>query len=438
VISGITNDVTTSAVSQPVDTRANALRRAARFVIAVAWRFYDDQCLTRASALAYTALLSLVPLMALMFAVLKGLGVQHRLEPLLLSRLSLDQTTSDLIIEYVDRTNVSTLGALGAAMLVVTVISVLGTIESSFNSIWRVTQPRSLWRQVTDYLGVVLLSPMLMLAGVALTSAAQVQTILQWILGISYIGDMARRVLSLTPILINAAGLGVLYAVMPNRRPAWKPIVVSALVAGILWQLVQWTYVRLQVGVARNDAIYGALAQLPVTLVWLYVSWVIVLVGAEIAAVLEFGVEARQSPRDVPDAQGIALHLLLLAGDDFARGGPGVEPRVVARRMGIRIDAMQPVAIALQELGWLVAIDAHPERLVLARAPATLELTGLTRLVRGEWVPPRIDPRAKAALARAESKRGELWEGRTLADVIGQAPRSAEVRAAPQRKKRDA
>src|SRR6478672_7607883 len=116
---------------------------------AVTQRFYDDQCLMRASALAYTSLLSMVPLLALMFAVLKGLGVQHRLEPFLLSRLSLSPETTELIISYIDRTNVSTLGALGAATLILTVISVLGTIEGSFNHIWRVTRQRSLWRQVT-------------------------------------------------------------------------------------------------------------------------------------------------------------------------------------------------------------------------------------------------------------------------------------------------
>jgi membrane protein len=96
-------------------------RRAGMFVVALARRFYADQCLMYAAALAYTSLLSIVPLLALMFAVLKGLGVQNRLEPVLLSRLNLNQETTDLIISYIDRTNVSTLGTLGAAMLVVTV-----------------------------------------------------------------------------------------------------------------------------------------------------------------------------------------------------------------------------------------------------------------------------------------------------------------------------
>jgi membrane protein len=395
----------------------NLARRAVSFVIALARRFYSDQCLMYASALAYTALLSIVPLLALMFAVLKGLGVQNRLEPLLLSRLYLNQETTDLIIGYIDRTNVSTLGTLGAALLIVTVISVLGTIESSFNHIWRVTQPRSLWRQVTDYLGVVLLTPLLLLAGVAITSATQVQQIMHWVFADEYVGPLATRILSLSPIVINATAIGVLYAIMPNRRPVWRPIVISALIAGFAWQLVQWTYVSLQVGVARNDAIYGALAQLPVTLVWLYVSWLIILGGAEIAALLEYGAAAWRTARTEPDPQALALHLLLAAADQFANGGSGVEPRAVARDLAVRIDSLQPVTVALQELGWLAAIEAAPDRLVLTRAPQNIELRCLAGLERGDWVPPHTDPRAKAALVEIAEQRPDLWEGKTLADL---------------------
>lgn len=408
----------------------SVLWRARTFVVAVARRFYEDQCLMGAAALAYTSLLSIVPLLALMFAVLKGLGVQHRLEPLLLSRLSLDQQTTDLIISYIDRTNVSTLGALGAAMLVVTVISVLGTIESSFNSIWRVTQPRSLWRQVTDYLGVVLLTPMLLLAGVAITSAGQVQQIMRWFFDSEYLGGAVTGALTLSPVLINAAAIGVLYAVMPNRRPAWRPILISALIAGSAWQVVQWTYVSLQLGVAGNSAIYGALAQLPVTLVWLYVSWAIILAGAEIAALLEFGAAAWRTARTEPDPQAIALHLLIAAADTFRQGGGGVAPRAIAHQLGIRIDALQPVTAALQELGWLVAIDGHPDCLVLARAPETIQLKALAGLERGDWVPPHTDPRVKALLMEIEAKRPELWGDRTLEDLLGGMPMSKPERKA--------
>ena len=390
----------------------------AAFVVAVARRFYVDQCLMRASALAYTSLLSLVPLLAVMFAVLKGLGVQDRLEPLLLSRLSLDQGSTELIIGYIDRTNVSSLGGLGAATLVLTVISVLGTIESSFNDIWRVTRARSLWRQVTDYLGVVLLTPFLLLAGVAITSATQVRQILQWMTANGYVGGAATLALSFTPIVVNALGIGVLYAVMPNRRAVWRPIAISALIAGCAWQLVAWGYLRLQIGVAGYSAVYGALAQLPVTLVWLYLSWTIVLAGAELAAVLEFGRAAPAGAGSSPDPRAIALHLLVRAADEFVRGEPGIEPRATAHELGVEIDAVQRATTALQDFGWLAAVDIQPPRFVLARAPATIELERLDGLARRDWVPPRIDPRAAAALREVDAKGPELWGGRTLADLL--------------------
>jgi membrane protein len=404
--------------------------RVGRIAAAVARRFYDDQCLMRASALAYTALLSIVPLLALMFAVLKGLGVQHRLEPLLLSRLSLAAETTELIVGYIDRTNVSTLGLLGAVALLVTVVSVLGTIESSFNHIWRVNRQRTLWRQVTDYLGVVLLTPFLLLAAVAITSAGQVQQVLMWVVGKPYVGKAAMTALQLTPILINSVAIGVLYAVMPNRRPAWRPLFISAFVAGIAWHLVQWAYVSLQIGVAGNNAIYGALAQLPVTLVWLYVSWTIVLGGAELAAVLEFGIASRAGS-GVPDPKAIALHLLVRGADEFVTSGQGIAELAEARVLAVELGVVTSIAAQLQQMGWLAALEGHPHRFLLARTPENIELSGLASLGSGTSIPPHCDPRACRAVEEIRTREPELWKGRTLADVLHmeRAHRSVGARA---------
>ena len=254
--------------------------RARRFIGTVVVRFYADTCLLHASALTYTSLLSLVPLLALMFAVLKGLGVQRRLEPLLLSQLSLSPEVTESVLTYIDRTNVGTLGTLGAVALLLTVVSVLGSIEASLNHIWRVTQGRGVFRKITDYLSVVLLTPFLLLAGVAVTSSLQAQRVLDWLLGTQYVGAAVMHGLSLLPIVMNALAIGMLYAVMPNRRQSPMALTLGALVAGAVWQAVQWSYVRLQIGVANYNAIYGALSQLPVTLVWLYVSWTVILAGA--------------------------------------------------------------------------------------------------------------------------------------------------------------
>src|SRR6185295_15444291 len=178
-------------------------RRFVGFFVAVAQRFYRDQGLLRASALAYASLLAMVPLLAVMFAVLKGLGVEQRLEGVLLSRLALSSDVVTTIIELVDRVNVGTLGALGAATLLITVVSVLGTIESTLNYVWRVSRSRTYWRQVTDYLSVVLLTPFLMLAAVALTSSIHGGFLLRWLLETRYVSDATVTALKLAPVAIN-------------------------------------------------------------------------------------------------------------------------------------------------------------------------------------------------------------------------------------------
>lgn len=388
-----------------------------RLIGIAARRFYDDQCLVRASALAYTSLLSIVPLLAVMFSVLKGLGAEGQLQGVLLSRLSLDAETVDLIVGYIDKTNFATLGALGAAMLILTVISVLGNIEASLNLIWRVAQQRALWRKVTDYVAVVMLTPFLLLAATAITSAGQAQTLMQWVLDNGYLGGVAVRLLRLSPIAINAAGIAVLYAVMPNRRPAWGPLLVGAAFAGIAWHVAQVGYVSLQVGVARNNAIYGALAQLPVTLVWLYVSWAVVLAGAELAAVLELGADAVQTP-GAGGAEALELELLIRAADAFANGAGGVELPAAARALRADLGVVQDAARPLIKRGWLVAVEDRPGRFVLGCDARRISLADVAGESLPGALPERIDARVRRALDRRAEDVTRLWAERTLADLL--------------------
>jgi len=396
------------------------MRRLGVFLVAVGRRFYNDQCLVFASALAYTSLLSIVPLFAVMFAVLKGLGVQHRLEPILLSRLSLTQETTDSIIGYIDHTNVSTIGALGAVALLLTVVSVLGSIEASLNHIWRVTQGRATWRKITDYLSVVMLTPFLLLAAVAITSSLQARRVLDSLLETQYVGDAVMQGLRTLPIVMNALAIGMLYAVMPNRRQHPVAITIGALVAGIVWQAVQWTYVKLQIGVANYSAIYGALSQLPVTLVWLYVSWAVILAGAELAACYELGTVAG-NPWSVQVSRAvIALEVLLHSAHAFAAGGSSVDPLAVARALGVDAGVVASVCDALAQRGWLAAVEGG--RYVLARDPATIELGALVETPDG-GVPPRSsDPRVQKFLETVRAAEQHAWADWRLADVMKLGP----------------
>jgi len=402
------------------DTRQRSqdlLLRALRFVVALGRRFNGDGCLLRASALTYTTLLSLVPLLALIFAVLKGLGAQRHLEPLLLSRLALDPEVSDRIMTYINRTNVSTLGALGAAALITTVISVLGSIEASFNHIWRVRKGRSLWRKITDYVSTVLLTPFLLLAAVGITSSVQEQSLLRMILNTQYIGDAALEVLRLAPLVINAVALGILYAVMPNRRPHFGAIVVAAAVTGCAWQLVQWTYVTLQIGVARYNAIYGALSQLPVTLVWIYFSWAVVLAGAELAALWEFGADSAASEDREISRWAVALHILVRAAEAFRDGGSVTMP-VLVRELRVDHAFVARVVDELSAGGLLAAVEDPAGHYLLARDPKTIDLGLLDSLLDRAAVPPGCDRRVVDVLERLGAERQTDLHRRRLTDLV--------------------
>ncbi len=391
--------------------------RLLRYLRALARRFLDDDCLLHASALTYTSLLSLVPLLALMFAVLKGLGVQRRLEPLLLSRLSLSPEVIESILTYIDHTNVGTLGALGAVALVTTVLSVLGSIERSFNHIWRVREGRTWWRKATDYVSTVLLTPFLLLAAVALTSSMQEQALLHWVLQREYIGPAAMQALRLAPLGINAVAIGILYAVMPNRRPSLPALTCGAVVAGAVWQAVQWGYVALQIGVARYNAIYGAMAQLPVTLVWIYVSWAVVLAGAELAAVVELGPEAGDATASAGARWAIAVHLLLRAGECFRATGGAVDPRAVARALRVSGALVTETAAQLCQHGLLAAVDGARDTYVLARDPATIELAALAASF-DESMPRGSDQRVSSLWNTMARARHTSLAPHTLADLL--------------------
>ncbi|MBP1684741.1 MAG: ribonuclease BN-like protein [Deltaproteobacteria bacterium] len=393
------------------------LARAWRFSQALAARFFADRCLLHAAALTYSTLLSLVPLLALMFAVLKGLGVQARLEPILLSRLSLSRDVTDQILTYIDRTNVGGLGVIGALALLWALWSLLSGIEDSFNYIWRVTHGRTLLRQLSDYASTVLLTPFLLLAATVLTSSLQVHALLDWFVHTGYGGSAVLLLLRLTPFVINTIALAILYAIMPNRRPHVRSLLVGACVAGCVWQLVQWTYVEFQIGVAQYNAIYGALAQLPLTLVWLSVSWTVVLAGAELAALYEFGADA--SGTSSTARWLLAVAFLLRAARQFRTPVlPFVTLSQLARTWQIDRARVIEIAEHLCAVGVLAQVGDDGNRYVLSRAPESIALAPLIDGMDDRPVVPGDDAQLHALVLRLGGARREVLSGLTLADLL--------------------
>ncbi|HZV81688.1 MAG TPA: YhjD/YihY/BrkB family envelope integrity protein [Geobacteraceae bacterium] len=257
--------------------------KSLQFLVLILKNFWLHNCLLRCSALAFTTILSLVPLLALAFAILKGFGVQNQVEPLVLEQLSGgSQEVAEGIIRYINNTNMRTLGVFGLLTLLITAITLLDNVEDAFNSIWGVKATRSFRRKFSDYLSVLISGPILIFTAVSVTTFLESQTAFKWLVKTSYLGDILLFLLQLLPYLVIWIALTLLYLFIPNTAVRFRSALVGAIIAGTFWQLAQWWYIHFQVGVSKYNAIYGTLAVLPIFMVWIYVSWLIVLLGVEI------------------------------------------------------------------------------------------------------------------------------------------------------------
>ncbi|NMC75366.1 MAG: YihY family inner membrane protein [Geobacteraceae bacterium] len=257
--------------------------RTLRGMLAVTRNFFEHKCLVRASALSFTTILSLVPFLAVAFAVLKGFGVQNALEPLIIERLTVG--SGDVvakIISYINNTKMASLGAIGLAALIVTAVSLLGTIEEAFNDIWGVEETRSVVRKFSDYLSVLVVGPVLLLAAMSIATSLQSRSLVRWLLETAYFGDALLIFFRMVPFLSICLALVCLYGLVPNTKVKPLSALLGGVLAGSAWIVAQWAYVHFQIGVAKYNAIYGTLAALPVFMVWIYTSWVIVLFGVEV------------------------------------------------------------------------------------------------------------------------------------------------------------
>ncbi len=370
-------------------SRQGRVVRAARVLAGSLWKFNDDRGFLRASALTYSSLLSIVPLLALMFSVLKGLGVQRHLEPLLLEHLAVgNKEVISRIVEYVDRTRVGSLGAVGLVTLVLTAVAVIGNVERSLNDIWRVGRGRSLVRKVSDYLSLLIVGPILLFASISLTTTLQSPAVLE---RVRLVGAVLPVLLRFAPFVAVWVAFTALYVILPNRRVPLLSALLGGVTAGTVWQVAEWAYIRFQFGVTRYNAIYGALAQLPILLVWMYLSWCIVLWGAELAFVHHLpgrGLLLRARRTLWVPRLDTAWELLGEVVRRFARGEPGPTETDLVGLAGAEPSETSEVLARLSEEGLLVETQDDPPRLVPARCPdrttAAEVVVAVARLDTGE------------------------------------------------------
>ncbi|RMF79255.1 MAG: YihY/virulence factor BrkB family protein, partial [Nitrospirae bacterium] len=338
----------------------------AAVAVRVARAFQRDRVLLHASALTYVTLLSLVPVLALAFAILTGLGVPRRLEPWIMGRISAgSEEIAQRILAYIDNIKVGSLGTVGVIGLLVTVVLVMGNIERAFNHIWGVDRPRRWSRKFADFLSVVLVFPFLILAASSLNAflshapppAVGGAARHLWVV-------TGRAILHAAPHLFVIAALTFLYIFMPNTRVRPSAALAGGVIAGVVLEVAQSLYLHFQIGAAKYNAIYGAMAQLPVFLVWIYLSWVVTLLGAEVA----WAVQLEQGRRRVeagwlPPAstlEWLHLELLRLVVQRYEAGEGASSAAGVAAATGLPEAACRGILEGLTDAGLLLSDGAEP------------------------------------------------------------------------------
>jgi membrane protein len=247
-------------------------------------RYRDDVLNLQVMSLTYSTLLSLVPLLAVMFSVLKAFGVQNVLEPLLaqmLQPLGADASVlTNNIIRFVDNLRVGILGAAGLALLFYTVVTLVAKIEDALNRIWRLPRSRTWSQRITAYLSVLLVGPVMVFTALTLIASAQSYWLIERLVQIGFVNYIFTLATNIMPFVLFCATFTFLYKLIPYTRVRFGSALTGGAAAGILWQLVGTVFAAFVVNSARYAAIYSSFAIMIIFLIWVYIGWLIFLVGA--------------------------------------------------------------------------------------------------------------------------------------------------------------
>ncbi|RLB96788.1 MAG: YihY/virulence factor BrkB family protein [Deltaproteobacteria bacterium] len=335
--------------------------RPLRVILLSLRRFDEDKCLFRASALTFYSALSIVPVLGMAFGLAKGFGFEKVLEKQLLARF---QGQEEIIMRlmgyarsFIETTKGGVIAGVGILVLFWTIIRVLGNIEDSFNHIWEVKKGRSFSRKTSDYLSAMLVCPFLLIISSAVTVVikSEVKLIVDRIALLGPISPAIFVGLSLLPYCAIWILFTFVYMFMPNTRINFKSGALAGIVAGVMYQLFQYLYLSFQIGVARYNAVYGSFAAFPLFLIWLQISWVIVLFGAE----LSFAYQNEKSYEFEPDSTNVSyafkklltLRVAHLFVKDFARGGKGLSVTGIVNGLKIPVRLAQRILEELTKSG---------------------------------------------------------------------------------------
>ena len=403
-----------------------ALIKACRFVYALLRDLSAGELTLRAMSLVYTTMLAVVPLLAFSFSVLKGFGYHQRLEPVLLSFLApLGPRSTEItanVIGFVDNVSGSTLAGVSLLLLLFTALSMAQKVEDSFNHVWRVDRPRSLGRRFSEYLSVMLIGPLLMTIAMGMTGTVASTTIVTRLQQIEPFGTLILFWGQLTPYLLVIATFTFLYAFVPNTSVRFRTAVLGGILAGAAWAATGGLFAQFVVGASRTVVIYSGFAIVIVTMLWLYVSWLILLVGAQFTFYLQNPDYLNLGWRTPTASNGLrerlALSTMLLVGREFDQPTHGWRVPGIAARIGAPRQLLEPVVGRLREAGLLE--ETAEEKLIPAKDLRRITLEEILDVVRTAEgsEPDHWNPTVRALSEHLDAAIKGALSQRTLADLV--------------------
>jgi membrane protein len=425
----------------PTHTLARRALVAARYVYALVRDLATGELSLRAMSLVYTTMLAVVPVLAFSFSVAKGLGYHRDLEPILQSFLQpIGERAGEVsanIVAFVDNVSGVGLASVAIGVLLLTTLQMAQKVEGSFNFVWRVDRPRSFGRRLSDYLSVMLIGPVVMLIAMSLiatlSSTALVTRLreagpaLAWIAGLS----------DLLPFVLLIAGFSFLYHFIPNARVRIVPAIAGGLFAGAAWGAGGQIFTQTVVATGRYQAIYAGFAVVFIIMIWVYLSWLILLLGAQLAFYIQNPHYLRLGQRTETMANALrerlALSVMLLIGRDFEKPGHGWRIESLGAELRVPYHFLEPIMEALHHAG--LVTQTSEQRLIPARSLRRITVTDILGTVRLplernarrdplDWNP-TVDSLARSIDAAID----DVISGQTLADLVDRDVQSEACRA---------
>jgi membrane protein len=402
-----------------------------RLLMAVGRDLKEGYLGLRATSLVYTTLLSFAPVLAISFSVLKGIGAHNNIEPFLQDFLEpLGEQGAEITartISFVDNIQVGVLGAVGMALLIYSVIALMHKIETAFNDIWHVSETRSFAQRVRDYLGVLFIGPLLLFLSVAMTATLQhaekTRSFLQEYLGTAPVDMLFGGIFQVVPYVLFGVAFAALYMFMPNTRVRLLPALVAGFITGILWKVLGQMFGVFVAGSANYAAIYSAFAALILFMIWIYIGWLIVLVGASLCYYIQNPSNQQLSRRDMQLSphlrEKVVLHVCAVIGDVFYSEQRGITLTRLAARLRVPSAVLEGIVSTLVDAGVLALTVGRNAEYLPGRPFDTTTVQQMIEALRARDAQKARSLQHIRALATVDDllRRGDIERGKALGAI---------------------